>query len=109
MRRATVGEAREGSRKASAVRPTVTCRSAPPPPPRCDGSARGYWNLHARRAARQGLATAAASLVLEPSGTPAGSQAVWSTGEANHASLRMVHKLGFEERCRRACVIPERR
>lgn len=55
----------------------------------------------------QGLATAAASLVIQRV-RESGRAPVWSTGEDNHASLSVARKLGFEERFRRTYVIPER-
>jgi hypothetical protein len=55
----------------------------------------------------RGLATAAASLVARQIQV-SGQTPVWSTGEENHASLRIAHKLGFTEVTRRAYVIPQR-
>lgn len=56
---------------------------------------------------RQGLATAAASLVAQQV-QAAGQIPVWSTGEDNWASLRVAQKLGFAEVARLTYVIPER-
>ena len=56
----------------------------------------------------QGLATATASLLIRRI-RESGLVPVWSAGEDNHASLRIARKLGFEERFRRAYVIPDRR
>jgi GNAT superfamily N-acetyltransferase len=54
---------------------------------------------------RQGLATAAGSLVAQRV-QQAGRVPVWSAGGTNAASLRVAGKLGFEEVSRRRYVIP---
>jgi GNAT superfamily N-acetyltransferase len=53
----------------------------------------------------QGLATACAALVADGVHRT-GRVPVWSTGEDNHASLRVAQKLGFREVGRRAYLIP---
>ena len=52
-----------------------------------------------------GLATAAASLVARHVRAQ-GQVPVWSTGEANYASLRVAQKRGVEVVVRRTCGIP---
>jgi hypothetical protein len=54
----------------------------------------------------QGLATSAASLVAREV-QRAGQVPVWSCGQDNLASLRVAHKLGFQEVLRRVYVIPQ--
>ena len=54
----------------------------------------------------KGLATAAASLVVRRV-RDSGRVPVWSAGENNPASLHVARKLGFEEKFRRAYVIPD--
>ena len=54
-----------------------------------------------------GLATAAASLVAARIQAE-GQTPIWSTGEANLASLRVAAKIGFVEVSRRTYVIPAR-
>ncbi len=56
---------------------------------------------------RQGLATAAASLVIQWV-VENGRIPVWSCGEDNAASLRVAQKLGFQEVSRRVYLILER-
>lgn len=51
------------------------------------------------------LATAVAELVMEQVCVQ-GRTPLWSTGEDNHASRRIAHKLGLEECLRRTYVIP---
>jgi RimJ/RimL family protein N-acetyltransferase len=57
---------------------------------------------------RQGLSTAAASLVARVV-QAGGRVAVWSTGEDNWASQAVARKLGFAEVGRKSYVIPRRR
>jgi GNAT superfamily N-acetyltransferase len=57
---------------------------------------------------RQGLSTAAASLVARWA-QESGRVPIWSTGEDNVASLRVAAKLGFVEVSRRQYLIPEKR
>jgi predicted GNAT family acetyltransferase len=63
----------------------------------------GVYTCEAYRS--RGLATAAASLVARRV-QQAGRTPVWSAGGTNAASLRVAHKLGFEEVSRRRYVIP---
>lgn len=66
----------------------------------------GVYALEAWRG--RGLSTAAAAIVARTV-QAAGRIHVWSTGEDNHASLRVAQKLGFMEVSRRAYMIRERR
>jgi RimJ/RimL family protein N-acetyltransferase len=66
----------------------------------------GVYTCEAYR--RQGLATAAASLVARRVQSE-GRTPVWSAGGTNAASLRVAQKLGFKEVSRRRYVIPEGR
>ena len=54
---------------------------------------------------RRGYAAACASLVIEQVQTR-GETPAWSTGEDNHASMRVAEKLGFEQYGERTYLIP---
>jgi predicted GNAT family acetyltransferase len=65
----------------------------------------GVYTAEAYRG--QGMATAAASLVVQGV-RETGRVPVWSAGGTNAASLRVAEKLGYVEVSRRRYVIPKR-
>ena len=63
----------------------------------------GVFTLEAWR--NRGLATAAAAILIQGI-QAAGKIPAWSTGEDNHASMKVAEKLGFTKQGQRTYVIP---